>query len=50
MQKNGSPCGWGMATAAYPIYQSLAAAKVKIFADGSVVAQTLTNLARVLIP
>lgn len=40
MQKDGSPCGWGMATAAYPIYQSPAAARVKIFADGSVVAQS----------
>ena len=40
MQKNGMPCGWGMATAAYPIYQSPAAARVKIFADGSVIAQS----------
>ena len=40
MQKNGFPCGWGMATAAYPIYQSPAAARVKIFADGRVVAQS----------
>ena len=40
MQKDGMPCGWGMATAAYPIYQSPAAARVKIFADGRVVAQS----------
>ena len=43
MQKEGLPCGWGMATAAYPIYQSPAAARVKIFADGCVVAQSGTH-------
>ncbi|MBV6624598.1 MAG: hypothetical protein KI793_16955 [Rivularia sp. (in: Bacteria)] len=36
MQKDDYPRDWGIATAAYPIYQSPAAAKVKIFADGCV--------------
>lgn len=40
MQDNGFLVGWGMATAAYPIYLSPAAARVKIFADGHAVAQS----------
>jgi xanthine dehydrogenase YagR molybdenum-binding subunit len=37
---NGFLVGWGMATAAYPVYLSPAAARVKIFADGHAVAQS----------
>jgi len=40
MQENGFLVGWGMATAAYPVYLSPAAARVKIFADGHAVAQS----------
>jgi len=32
--------GWGMATAAYPVYRSPAAARVKLFADGHALAQS----------
>ncbi len=35
--------GWGMATSAYPIYLSPAAARVKIFADGHFVAESGTH-------
>ena len=35
--------GWGMATATYPVFISPAAARVKISADGSVVAQSATH-------
>ncbi len=32
--------GWGMATAAYPVYRSPAAAKVKLLANGQAIAQS----------
>lgn len=40
MQENGFLIGWGMSTAAYPIYLSPAAARVKVFADGHAIAQS----------
>ena len=38
--EHGFLVGWGMATAAYPVYLSPAAARVKIFADGHAIAQS----------
>lgn len=40
MQDDGFLLGWGMATAAYPVYLSPAAARVKVFADGHAIAQS----------
>jgi xanthine dehydrogenase YagR molybdenum-binding subunit len=40
MQDGDFLVGWGMATAAYPVYLSPAAARVKIFTDGHAVAQS----------
>ena len=40
MREGNFLLGWGMATAAYPVYLSPAAARVKLFADGHVIAQS----------
>jgi len=38
LQQDTVLLGWGMATAAYPVYLSPAAARVKLFADGHALA------------
>ena len=40
MRDGNDLIGWGMATAAYPVYLSPAAARVKLFADGHAIAQS----------